>query len=658
MTYAEVLLSQKVGNDKETLTYKIPEQIKASVGSLVIVPLRNKATPGIIIDIHNQKPDFRTLEINKLVLEKSILNTNQIKLLQWMNDQYFCPKSKLIKLLVPKRVMLDKIMKSKEPKSAEQILRTRIKELNEEQSSVIRGINESKLNKFLIQGVTGSGKTEIYLRLAEKYISNQKQVLIVVPEISLTPQTIDYFEKSLGVKANVVHSKISETQRQKDWKEIWSNKAKLVIGSRSAIFAPFQDLKLIIIDEEHETSYKQDTSPRYHTHEIAEKLQEFDQEIKIIYGSATPSIETAEKLQNATFKLTKRIGESTLPQIEIVDLRQEFQKRNNSIFSESLKEAMNNALAKKEQIILFLNRRGSASSVVCRDCGYIEKCKHCDSAMTHHGKTIAEEKLICHHCGILAKTPTTCSNCKGANIRFLGIGTEKIEKDAKKEFPNARILRADKDSTSKKDSFNDIYKKFKNHEADILIGTQMIAKGLHLPKVNLVGVILADVGLNIPDYKTTERNFQLMMQVAGRAGRNSNDGKVIIQTYNPDNTALLSAQKHSYEEFFKYERVQRKILSNPPFGQIAKIIVQDKSLEKCRKETEKVFSILKDIADEETEINSYPAYLSRLRGKYRYIIFLKDKSNTNLLHNLIAKLPKEYIINPNIKIDINPLTTT
>jgi primosomal protein N' (replication factor Y) len=668
------------------LTYKIPEKRAFTSGDLVSVPLKKKTVTGIIFNIHNNKPSFETLEIKEKLATNPPLTNQQIDLIKWLNQYYFCPLNKIIKLFIPKRVFDNKKLpksykksQTKTPKTTnrnEQIISSTSKTLTNQQQAAIKEITENSLNKFLIHGITGSGKTEIYTRLAETYIKQGKQALILVPEISLTPQIIKYFEEALQIKAAVIHSRLSEGEKQESWLNIKENKAKLIIGSRSAVFSPFQNLGIIIMDEEHELSYKQDNSPRYSAYKMIEKIQELNPEIKIVYGSATPSIETAEKLKDSTILLTERINKIDLPKVEIVDLREEFKKKNYSIFSDSLKEEMLSALSKNEQIILFLNRRGSASSVVCRDCGYIEKCKTCDVPTTYHEKTFNQNKLICHHCGQISKPPIICPVCKGTHIKYLGIGTQKIETEVKKEFPNARILRADKDTTAKKHGFEEIYKKFLNHEADILIGTQMITKGLHLPKVNLVGVILADIGINIPDFKTAERTFQLLTQVAGRAGRDKSQGKVIIQTYNPENISLVCAKTHNYAEFFKYERTQRKLLFNPPFSRLAKIMIQNEHLKKCQENTEKIYKLLNELLKETSksitkdpktptiEIMSYPAYLARLKGKYRYIILIKDKSSLPDLsaqpkiHNLLEKLPKEYIMDTNIKIDIDPITTT
>ncbi len=663
MKYAEVLIPQKVGENQETLTYQIPKNTKVEVGQPVKISLRNRITSGIVWEIHNKKPSFKTLEITEISQSTPLLNNTQISLLKWMSKFYFCPLHKLIKLFIPKRILERKPVKTRIKKD-EQIIRSESLELTPAQGKAVKEIlKNDKKNNFLIHGVTSSGKTEIYTQLAKYHIKKDQQTLILVPEISLTPQMIKYFEKSLNLKAAVIHSKLSEGEKYKAWEDIWKNKAKLIIGSRSAIFAPFQDLGIIIIDEEHEFSYKQDNSPRYTTHKIAEKIQELNPNTKIVYGSATPSIEIAENLKDSTITLKERIGDSQLPDIEIIDLKEEFKKKNYSIFSDRLREELTNTLSKEQQAILFLNRRGSASSIVCRDCGFTASCDNCEIPMTYHSKTLQNPSLICHHCGKITPPLTTCPNCKSIYIKFLGIGTQKIEADLQVEFPQARVLRADKDTTSTKHGFRHIYESFKNHEADILIGTQMIAKGLHLPKVNLVGVVLSDIGLNIPDFRTAERNFQLMTQVAGRAGRSKEKGKVIIQTYNPDNISLLYTQTNDYEQFFKYERTQRSLLKNPPFSKLAKLIIEAKTLETCKNRSETLEKTLWKTAREQNltknlEINMYPAYLMRLRGKYRYIILIKSTSKENLIHKLLEKLPKEYIIDPTIKIDIDPITVT
>lgn len=660
-TFADILLPQKTGGKNELLTYEISADISPKLGLGVKVSLRNRAAYGIIWKLHHEKPSFRTLQITELTAPDPLLSPEQISLIDWMSNYYFHPRHLLLKTFLPLRALQNKEYKKKNKKE-EQIIRSKSRTLSEEQKSAVESIQQSTENKFLIHGITGSGKTEIYTRLAAQQIEQNHQVLIMVPEIALTPQNIDYFQKSLGVKAEVIHSKIADGEKFATWQRIKKNESKLVIGSRSAIFSPFSDLSLIIIDEEHENSYKQDTAPRYKAHTVAEKMLELYPNCKLVLGSATPSIESATKYENSTLHLHHRIGTSLLPQIQIVDLRQEFKKGNYSIFSEDLQEAMKESLEKKEQILLFLNRRGSASSIVCRDCGYTEKCTDCDLPLTYHERNFTKSILICHHCGKLYEPSVICKTCQSSHIRFLGIGTERIETDIQKLFPGVKTLRADKDTTSKKDSFKNIYQAFKNQEAQILIGTQMIAKGLHLPQVNLVGVIVADIGLNIPDFRSSERNFQLLTQVAGRAGRGSTNGKVLIQTYNPDNFTLLCAQNHDYDGFFKYEVTQRKILKNPPFSTLAKVIVQEEKLPKCEQLAEKIATTLKTLAQqkgltEKFQINCYPAFIAKLRGKYQYYILIKALDTSTRAHDLLEFLPEEYIIDPRVKIDIDPINT-
>ncbi len=664
MRYAEVIFQQKTGLDKDTLTYSLPESEDFKIGQSVLVPLRRQKKNGVIWKIHSEKPSFPTQKVIKINNPHPLLTDLQIKLVEWISSYYFPPVYRTLKLFIPKRVFDQKPIKERKKKTIEQITRSKTLNHTEDQKAAIERILTSKENTFLIHGVTGSGKTEVYTQLANNYLAQSKQVLILVPEISLTPQIIDYFERSLGHEATVIHSKKSEGERYGAWERIWKGEAKLIIGSRSSLFSPFQNLGLIIMDEEHENSYKQESTPRYSAHQVIEKIQEENPEVKWVLGSATPSIETAEKLKDRTIELAERVGAGSLPEVSIVDLREEFKKGNYSIFSEELAKELKDTLANQAQAILFINRRGSASSVVCRDCGFRVDCENCELPMTYHEKTLNKGSLICHHCGEISKPPTTCPTCNGINIRYLGIGTQRIEAEIKKLLPTARIVRADKDTTSEKEGFKKIYQTLKNHEADILIGTQMIAKGLHLPKVQLVGVVLADIGLNIPNFKSAERNFQLMTQVAGRAGRTNDKGKVVIQTYNPENISLICAKTHDYKAFFTYERNQRKLLHNPPFGTLATITFSDPSLKMCKEQTEALEGQLWKIArksnlTEHLEINSYPSYLMRIKNNYRYTILIKSRDTAvenKHIHKILEKLPKAYIMSPNIKIDIDPIS--
>ncbi|MBT3705138.1 primosomal protein N' [Candidatus Peregrinibacteria bacterium] len=672
--YADIAFQQKIG-DQETLTYEVPSSLEQTIkpGHLVVLNLRNRLTTGLVWHTHNNKPDFKTQEIEGLSNPDPLLTKTQIQLVKFISEHYFAPLFKVLKLFIPARIFKAKPMRLREKvetlpkhialkiltKSQQEAFDT-IENKDEQKNSTKTDTTTEQANKFLIHGITGSGKTEIYLHLAKKHIDNNKQVLILIPEISLTPQTVEYFESRLQIKAAVIHSRLSEGEKYKTWQDIQANKKSLVIGSRSAIFSPFKNLGLIIIDEEHEFSYKQDQSPRYLTHAVAEYMAEL-QPLKLVLGSATPSIETTFKYTDATVHLHQRIGIAKLPKVHIVDMREEFKKGNKSIFSDKLFNAINKTLKENKQAILFLNRRGSASSIVCRDCGDKLTCKNCDIPMTYHARTLGKPVTICHHCGQIGSIPINCPNCKSPHIRYLGIGTERIEEETKKLFKNARVLRADKDTTSRKDSFEQIYSSFKAHEADILIGTQMIGKGLHLPNVNLVGVILADIGLNIPDFRSSERSFQLLTQVAGRAGRSQEKddlGQVVIQTYSPDHFALQATETHDYTAFYNIERQQRQLLKYPPFSSLAKLSIETPKFLDAKNRAEELEEILKqtlnknpDLKTKVDEINTYPAFIPRLHNKYRYRILIKGSEPQALIKSLDQKSISD------IKIDIDPIST-
>ena len=439
---------------------------------------------------------------------------------------------------------------------------------------------------FLLYGVTGSGKTEIYLRALEKTVALGKRALVLVPEISLTPQTIDRFGSRFPNKVAVLHSRLSLGERFDEWWRIKEGEFDVVIGSRSAIFAPQPDLGLIVLDEEHDTAYKQaDPAPRYHAREVALKLAQETGAV-VVLGSATPDIGIYYRASRGEFqllKLPKRIisngdsperrngspptlvrEEPQLPQVHVVDMKVELREGNRSIFSRALTDAMDTALSSKEQIILFINRRGAATFVQCQNCGYSPRCKSCEVGLTYHSSW---ERLVCHHCGYNATRPKTCQECGSERLSYLGLGTQKVEEEMFKAFPNARLLRWDRDVTGSKYSHEKILQKFLSHEADVLIGTQMIAKGLHMPRVTLVGVISADVGINLPDFRAGERVFQVLNQVAGRAGRGPLGGSVIVQTFNQHHYAIEAAARHDYAGFYKQELAYRRYPRLPSLQQ-------------------------------------------------------------------------------------------
>lgn len=483
---------------------------------------------------------------------------------------------------------------------------------------------------FLLRGITGSGKTEIYLKALSQVIEHGKKGICLVPEIALTPQTIQRFLARFPGRVAVFHSGLSPGEQYDEWHRISRGECDVVIGPRSALFVPQPELGLIVIDEEHEWTYKQtDQQPHYHAREAAIKLAQLAG-ATVIMGSATPDVETYFQAREGRYRLLEldeRItvrGISPLPEIEVVDLRQELKEGNRSLFSRSLKYDMENALAAGEQIILFLNRRGTSTLVQCKDCGYVFNCPYCLTAFTYHS---VSGKLVCHHCRYSKKTPDTCPQCSGSKIRYFGVGTQKVEEETRHLFPGARVIRWDSDITAGKRHYEEIMALFSSHGADILVGTQIIAKGLDIPNVTVVGVINADTGLNLPDFRAAERTFQLACQVAGRAGRGSAEGKVVIQTYNPDNYAIRAAAGHDYLAFYDQEIEYRRQLGYPPFCQLARLLFTNTSEAVCRKETDAMVQSLnrekerKGIPDLRL-IGPVPAFVPRLRGKYYRQILL------------------------------------
>jgi len=514
---------------------------------------------------------------------------------------------------------------------------------------------EGKAQKFLLHGVTGSGKTEVYLQALAEVIGRGKRGIVLVPEIALTPQTIERFAARFPHKVAVLHSKLSLGEQFDEWQRIREGEFDVVIGPRSAIFAPQPDLGLIVIDEEQEWTYKQsDKSPRYHARDVALKLAELSGAV-VILGSATPDVETFYHVQRGDYRLLQlpqRVTPSdgaALPEVEVVDLREELKAGNRSLFSRSLSQAISRAVSNREQVILFLNRRGGASFVQCRSCGFVLRCRRCDVPLTYHP---TEDKLVCHQCNYQTPVPDICPQCLSRRIKFLGVGTQKLEEAARQGFPRSRLLRWDSDATKGKHSHDEILHRFRRHQADILIGTQMIAKGLDLPLVTLVGVVSADVALNLPDFRAGERTFQLLSQVAGRAGRGILGGRVIIQTYSPEHYAIQAASRHDYGSFYEREIDYRRQLRNPPFTHLALLVYSHTNDAQCQRQAEGVKRMLaqeidsRGIAGVEL-IGPAPAFIHRLRGRFRWQLILRGSDLPEFLSGITFP--------PGWAVDIDPL---
>ena len=528
----------------------------------------------------------------------------------------------------------------REPISYENITLSYPLPLTADQKSACKSIKSSLLQAaksgtspsvFLLHGVTGSGKTEIYLQSLAEVVRLGRKGIVLVPEIALTPQTIERFASRFPQKVAVLHSKLSLGEQFDEWHRIRNGEFDVVIGSRSAIFAPQPELGLIIIDEEHEWTYKQnDKSPHYHARDVAIKLAELTGAV-VVLGSATPDVETFYQAQTGNYhllRLPERVVPSegaSLPHVEIVDMRDELKAGNRSLFSRSLAQAINEAVARREQVILFLNRRGGATFIQCRKCGFVFRCRRCEVALTHH---IAEDILTCHRCNYKEPVPQVCPNCSSRQMKFLGTGTQKLEQEVSYTFPRARHLRWDSDATKRKSSHEEILNRFRNREAEILIGTQMVAKGLDIPSVTLVGVISADTSLNLPDLRAGERTFQLLSQVAGRAGRGTSGGQVIIQTFSPEHYAIQAAARHDYTSFYEQEVAYRRQLHNPPFTRLALLVYSHTNDALCQREAERMKGLLIEERDARgigdlSVIGPAPAYVHRLRGRFRWQLILR-----------------------------------
>ena len=521
-----------------------------------------------------------------------------------------------------------------------------------------QAIKNNEYKEALLYGVTGSGKTEIYLQLIREVLKKEKTAIVLVPEISLTPQMVDRFIARFGQdKIAVLHSKLSIGERYDQWNKIKNGECEIVIGARSAIFAPIENLGLIIIDEEHDSSYKSETNPRYNAKELAGYMARKNN-IPLLLGTATPDVNTYYKAQSGQIELlqlTKRANESSLPEIEVIDLRQELANGNRSILSTSLYSAIEENLNNKKQTILFLNRRGYSTFVMCRECGYTVKCKNCNIAMTYHSK---DNKLKCHYCGHEQRNVIECPECKSKNIKYFGTGTQRLEQEINKLFPNASTIRMDVDTVTKKNSHEEILNKFKNENIDILIGTQMVVKGHHFPNVTLVGVIAADSSLYIEDYRSNERTFQILTQVAGRAGREKMPGKVIVQTYNPENFAIECSKKQDYDMFYETEIELRKQLKYPPFCDIISIVLTDIDEVKIKNVSDKLYKCINNyIKQENLNMLIYkplPCPIDKIKNRYRWRIILKGKLNNKIIDIINLAINNANNKTTRIIVDTNP----
>ncbi|ABO50230.1 replication restart DNA helicase PriA [Desulforamulus reducens MI-1] len=568
----------------------------------------------------------------------------------------------VINALIEKGLLKEKFLQIKEDIS----FHGKLPQLTKEQSfavgEICQALTAEKPSAWLLHGVTGSGKTEIYLRIIQDVLKINRQAIVLVPEIALTPQMVHRFKTRYGNQVALLHSGLSQGERYAEKVRIRSGTAKVVLGTRSAVFAPTPNLGVIIIDEEHESSYKQDENPKYHAREVA--LQRAAQyKSVVVLGSATPALESfCRARQGGPYKLlrlTQRVDHRELPQVHIVDLREELARGNTGIFSNTLKKALSKRIEKKEKSILFLNRRGYATVVVCRQCGQVIKCPRCDISLTLHTNGL----LRCHYCGYGTGAPKKCPQCASTAIRSFGLGTQRVEEEVKQLFPDVPVLRMDADTTTRKGSHQKLLDQFIQGNASVLIGTQMIAKGLDIPAVTLVGVVNADTTLHMPDFRAAERTFQLLTQVAGRAGRGETEGEVIIQTYDPEHFSILNAQQHDYINFYQKEMTTRKVLRYPPFSYIIRILFSGLNegdvISAAQSWQERLTVIAKKVGNVDIEVlGPAPAGIPRIKDRYRWQLILRGSVSRDIrkIAALVLEQAGIRFKQVSVSIDVDPLT--
>lgn len=669
MMYANVAVPAPL---HKMFTYGVPSNLadRAKPGMRAVVSFHRRNVVGYIIELTKNAPSRGVAkDIIDIPDESPTFSPAMIKLISWMADYYCAPVGDCFRAASP--VVLNRVPKettgrkrTQLPGNIEDVLPTSEPEFTTGQTQALDKLRSGLNGGFhttLLHGITGSGKTEIYLKLIDDMIKSGRQSILLVPEIGLTPQLLGNVKARFGDLASVYHSGLTDKNRLIEWQKMRKGETKVVVGTRSAVFAPFDRLGLIIVDEEHDSSYKQEESPRYQGRDTAIVRAKFE-DVPVILGTATPAIETFHNAKTKKYSyiyLGTRATGAELPSVKIVDLKTErpSDRKAGSIFP-ALKGAIQETLDAKKQVMLFLNRRGYASFLLCKDCGFTPTCPNCDITLTYH---LHGHNLVCHYCDYKIPGPDVCEKCGGTNVSPLGLGTQKIEEELLRLFPNARIGRLDRDISSKRGAGEDVLKKMRDGEIDILIGTQMITKGHDFPNVTLVGVIDSDVSLNIPDFRSSERTFQLLTQVAGRAGRAEHPGKVMIQTYTPDNHAIAHSQNHDYFAFYDSEIGHRGEVGYPPFSRLANLLIRGNDEKKVRAYAEALGSYLgRDAADGLTILGPVPALLKKVSGKYRWQILLKSVKVSTLskaLKKVIEHSDENAPAGVQIITDVDPSST-
>ena len=709
--YADVIVDLASDALDHVFTYSVPEGLEIEVGQQVEVPFGPRRVDGFVVGLSDETAldPARVKPISRVRFPEDALPEEMISLADWMREKYNCNLVEALRLMLPsemrggrvreKRRRMAKLLlpdapvrgerqreivdalksgdletASLNPSALSALVKKGVVEIYEQeqrrapaqlrgaplpdpeltrrQARAVReltGALESGGGRFLLHGVTGSGKTEVYIRLVRRALELKKTAIVLVPEIALTPQMVRWFHQRFGADAAVLHSGLSAGERFDEWRRIRSGAARVVVGARSAAFAPVKNLGAIVVDEEHEGSYQSDRRPRYDAREVAQRRAEAAGAV-LVLGSATPSVASYMRAMPGVrpenrltlIELPERVTGRPLPGIEVVDMRREFERGNRSILSARLSEELRLCIDAGRQAMLFINRRGHSSFVSCRKCGYVARCDQCDVSLTYHQHDGA---LKCHYCGRESPVPTACPKCGSRYIKFFGVGTEQVVEEVARQFPDAKCLRMDLDTTRGKDAHRKILDSFREGEADVLVGTQMIAKGLDFPEVTLVGVVAADMSLNLPDYRSVERTFQLITQMAGRAGRAEHAGKVILQTYEPDHYGIKLAASQDFRAFYLRESAYRKSALYPPFTVIARIVFSSPDEDAAKSASERAAVELAAFLEagghmpDVVKFRQRDCPVRRLRGEYRYQVFLKMYFKADV-HAITARMQR------------------
>lgn len=646
MKFAGIIVDISNKDVDKSYTYIIPEALRSEIdiGTPVTVPFGKRTISGFVTEITDTTDvDPEKLKpITAIDTKAAAIEHQLIRLAVWMKDTYGCTMNQALKTVLPVKRKVRARTKSTEPLP---LGNEPPKALNAEQLAAVNGILQEfrspQRRPAVLFGITGSGKTEVYMELIRRTMDAGRQAILLIPEISLTYQNLSRFTRVFGDRVGIVHSKLSAGEKYECFERARRGEISIMIGPRSALFAPFPDLGMIIVDEEHEGAYISDSAPRYNAVEAAVKRGELAG-AGVVLGSATPSVHTfntAMDRKYAIFLLKHRAAAgSSLPHVDIIDMREELKEGNKGMFSRKLEAGIRERLEKKEQIMLFLNRRGYSGSISCRSCGKVIKCPHCDVSMTSHKGNI----LKCHYCGYTVGMPDRCPSCGSPYIAGFGAGTQKVESLVKKKFPEARIIRMDMDTTSRKNAHEKLLKAFGEGKADILIGTQMIVKGHDFPRVTLMGILAADLSLNVSSYTAAERTFQLLTQAAGRAGRAGAAGEVMIQTYSPDHYAVTCAAAQDYISFYKQELAYRKLLSYPPAGAMMNVVALDEQEENAAAGIQTFYDYSASFLRGEGKIiGPVDAGIAKIKDVYRkqFIIKHPDRERLMELRDRLQELP-------------------